>query len=174
MASTGIELETNERRSSRDAFHVTRTPEIPPVRQLLVGEDIHIVASIDACDVLSIAGHVEATLSGCKRLQIFKPGTFVGSARVEVAEISGAFKGKLTAVKLLVRATGKVSGDISYEQIELERGGEISGNAVASASRSQFINSEHFNEAMLAHAKRATLAAVGAEPAANKPGGDAD
>jgi hypothetical protein len=53
---------------------------------------------------------------------------FNGESTTEDADVQGSFDGKLVVRKrLLVRATGRVSGNISYGEIEIERGGKISG-----------------------------------------------
>ena len=45
------------------------------------------------------------------------------------ADISGKFEGELTATdKLIIRTSGRVSGKIRYNAIEIEPGGEISGD----------------------------------------------
>jgi cytoskeletal protein CcmA (bactofilin family) len=55
-------------------------------------------------------------------------GVFYGESTTEDADVQGCFEGKLVVRKrLLVRATGRVSGNISYGEIEIERGGKISG-----------------------------------------------
>ena len=54
---------------------------------------------------------------------------FKGLAEIDVAEISGRFEGDLTARELLlVRSTGKITGTIRFGRLEIERGGEITGN----------------------------------------------
>jgi cytoskeletal protein CcmA (bactofilin family) len=59
-------------------------------------------------------------------------GRFKGSATVEVADVSGRFDGELTVNgRLTVRATGKVLGKINYGQLEIERGGIVSGTIEA-------------------------------------------
>ena len=49
-------------------------------------------------------------------------------ASIEQAEVRGQFEGELVVSKrLLIRATGHVSGTITYGEIEIERGGRVSG-----------------------------------------------
>ena len=67
-------------------------------------------------------------------------GVFNGESTTEDADVQGSFDGKLVARKrLIIRATGRVSGNISYGEIEIERGGKISGeinqNAESAPSR---------------------------------------
>ena len=52
-----------------------------------------------------------------------------GDAEIETAEISGVFEGNLTVTnRLLIRSSGYVSGVIRYCSIEIEAGGQISGD----------------------------------------------
>jgi cytoskeletal protein CcmA (bactofilin family) len=84
---------------------------------------------INCCDRLVVEGTVEVSLHGCRELDIASTGLFKGSASIENAEVSGRFEGDLVASKrLLIRASGHVSGRVTYGQIEIERGGKISGS----------------------------------------------
>jgi cytoskeletal protein CcmA (bactofilin family) len=97
--------------------------------KLIVGPNIQLKGvEISNCDVLSVEGHVEATVSS-KALHIAQPGTFNGQADIEIAEIQGTFTGDLTVrKKLVIQATGKVSGKIRYGKLVIEEGGELSGD----------------------------------------------
>ena len=51
-----------------------------------------------------------------------------GAVEVEEAEIAGTIDGTLTArSNLIVRATGKVLGTAHYRRLQVEDGGQISG-----------------------------------------------
>src|SRR3569623_837983 len=97
-------------------------------KKLIVGRDISLTGEIRTCDTLVVEGRVEAVLQDCKNIEIMGPGEFKGAAEVDVADISGRFDGDLTArQRLIVRAGGKVLGKIRYGQLEIERGGVLSG-----------------------------------------------
>jgi cytoskeletal protein CcmA (bactofilin family) len=105
------------------------------MRQLSVGRDITLSGEITACEKLFIEGSVEANLTNCRHLQIAESGLFKGSTAIEEAEIRGRFEGDLTVRKrLLIKATGRVSGTIRYGQIEIECGGQISGSIQAQSA----------------------------------------
>ncbi|GAB2177847.1 bactofilin family protein [Dongia sp. agr-C8] len=100
----------------------------PEHKKLIVGRDISLNGEIRTCDTLVVEGRVEAVLQDCKNIEIMGPGEFKGAAEVDVADISGRFDGDLTArQRLIVRAGGKVLGKIRYGQLEIERGGVLSG-----------------------------------------------
>jgi cytoskeletal protein CcmA (bactofilin family) len=105
------------------------------VRKLTVGREITLSGEITSCDKLIIEGSVEANLNNCRDVEIAETGLFKGSASIEDAEIQGRFEGNLVVRKrLLIKASGRVSGTIRYGQIEIECGGQISGDIQAQAS----------------------------------------
>ncbi|MEK9661272.1 MAG: polymer-forming cytoskeletal protein [Rhodospirillaceae bacterium] len=101
--------------------------------RMTVGPEIRLKGEISNCDVLVVEGDVEATLES-KVVEVAAGGTFNGTATVESAEIHGDFDGTLTVSDLLrVHGTGRVSGKVRYGKIEVQAGGEVSGD-IASAS----------------------------------------
>jgi cytoskeletal protein CcmA (bactofilin family) len=96
---------------------------------LTVGRGIRLVAKLCECTELLVEGHLEAT-ARARELQVAKSGRFIGSAEVEYAEIHGHFEGSLTvSKKLYISATGSVSGTTRYQEIVIEAGGQVMGNA---------------------------------------------
>jgi cytoskeletal protein CcmA (bactofilin family) len=105
-------------------------PDAGEGRKLVVGRDIALAGQITACERLIVEGRVEATLADCRSIEITEPGLFKGSAEIDTADIAGRFEGDLTVRgRLIVRATGRIEGQIRYGQIEIEAGGEIAGDA---------------------------------------------
>lgn len=97
-------------------------------RVLTVGNDILLKGEIATCDRLVIEGRVEARLSEVHTVEIAECGSFKGTAEVEDAEISGVFEGDLVVRnRMVIYATGEVRGNISYGEIEIERGGRLMG-----------------------------------------------
>jgi cytoskeletal protein CcmA (bactofilin family) len=97
--------------------------------KLIVGPNIKLKGvEITDCDTLVVEGVVEATMDS-RVIQIAQHGTFKGKVGIDVAEIHGAFEGELTArERLIVHATGRVSGKIRYGRLVIEDGGHIDGN----------------------------------------------
>jgi cytoskeletal protein CcmA (bactofilin family) len=116
-------------------------PAAPPpaksetaTRKLVVGRGIVFSGEITSCDCLVVEGTVKANIAGCHEIDIAEGGLFTGSASVDTAEIRGRFEGALNVSgRLLVHASGKVAAEVRYHQIEIERGGEISGQIQAQA-----------------------------------------
>jgi cytoskeletal protein CcmA (bactofilin family) len=98
-------------------------------KTLVVGREISLSGQIAACDKLVVEGRVEAELDKCRQLEIAPTGFFKGSAEIDEAEISGRFEGSLTVNKRLrILARARIKGNLRYGQIEVEAGGEISGD----------------------------------------------
>lgn len=103
--------------------------------RLTFGAEIRLKDENEACDTLVVEGCIEAALES-RLLQIAESGTFSGSAVVEVAEISGSLTGTLTVSdRLIVRTTGKVGGTVQYRRLEVQDGGELSGDIRALGER---------------------------------------
>ncbi len=99
-------------------------------KRLIVGQGISLSGEIEACDRLIVEGSVQVTLKDTRAIEITETGKFTeGKASVEEAEISGVYEGELTVRnRLLIRSTGKVTGNVRYGELEIERGGRISGS----------------------------------------------
>jgi cytoskeletal protein CcmA (bactofilin family) len=97
-------------------------------RSLLVGREVLLSGEITACDRLLIDGSFEGNLSNCQDMIIGESGVFKGFGSTENADVRGRLDGALVVHKrLLIRASGHVSGRLTYGEIEIECGGRISG-----------------------------------------------
>jgi len=106
----------------------------PDPKTLIVGRDITLNGEISTCSRLVVEGKVEAALSDCNTMEIAESGLFKGAAEVQDADIRGRFEGKLNVRgRLFIRATGVVTGEVSYGQLEVECGGQVAGTVKASS-----------------------------------------
>ena len=103
--------------------------------KLTVGPNIKLKGvEITDCDTLVVEGLVEATMDS-RVIQIAEQGAFKGSAEIDIAEIHGTFEGNLTVrQKLVIHATGRVTGKIRYGKVVIEEGGQLSGDIECTAS----------------------------------------
>ena len=134
-ASGGKPARTTE---SPKAVEATREETAPEVTQsarndegskLIVGPNIKLKGSeITDCEILVVEGRVEASMNS-RDIRIAEGGVFSGKAEIDVAEVHGVFEGEITARKrLVIYATGKVSGTIRYGSMMIEEGGTLSGD----------------------------------------------
>ena len=106
----------------------TETRPDPASQKLTIVPGIHLKGEISNCDTLLVEGDIEAS-AVTRSIEISACGTFSGDAEIERADISGRFDGELTvADHLTIRSTGRVSGKIRYNSIEIEAGGQIAGD----------------------------------------------
>jgi cytoskeletal protein CcmA (bactofilin family) len=127
-------LDPPTRRGDGHGPPIIPTPKArdPEMRRLIVGREISLTGEITSCDRLIVEGSVEANLTNCREVEIADSGLLKGSASIEEADIRGRFEGTLTVRKrLFVRATGKIIGTVRYGQLEVECGGQISGDIQA-------------------------------------------
>jgi len=97
-------------------------------RKLIVGDGLSLSGEITSCDILVVAGKVEAKLTDGKLLEINESGQFRGSVEIENADIAGRYDGQLVVHgRLTVRSTGRISGMVKYGELEVSAGGQIIG-----------------------------------------------
>jgi cytoskeletal protein CcmA (bactofilin family) len=104
--------------------------------KLTVGPNIKLKGvEITDCDTLVVEGTVEATMDS-RVMHITELGAFKGSADIDFAEIHGQFHGDLTVrQKLVIYATGRVTGKIRYGKVIIEEGGQLMGDIQFGASK---------------------------------------
>ena len=104
--------------------------------RLIVGPHIKLKGlEITDCDTLLVEGSVEATMKS-RVIEIAEIGAFKGEAEIDTADIRGRFEGKLTVRhKLVIHATGRVTGTVRYGSLVIEEGGQLCGEVqVATAA----------------------------------------
>jgi cytoskeletal protein CcmA (bactofilin family) len=153
---TGNQAKTDSTRTTPSAYASSRTTDSPkpaesvkedPVAvstqagrndegsKLIVGPNIKLKGSeITDCEILVVEGRVEASMNS-RDIRIAEGGVFSGKAEIDVAEVRGVFDGEITARKrLVIYATGKVSGTIRYGSMMIEEGGTLSGDVARLSS----------------------------------------
>ncbi|MEO8713491.1 MAG: polymer-forming cytoskeletal protein [Acetobacteraceae bacterium] len=97
-------------------------------RMLVVGRGISVQGTVQDAERLVVEGTVEATMIHATELSISHGGMFKGEVEVEDAEVAGTFNGTLTArANLVIRATGRVLGQARCRRLQVEDGGQLSG-----------------------------------------------
>jgi len=100
----------------------------PKARRLVIGQGITMSGEIESCDLLIVEGTVEAALKGASVLEISESGMFYGTVEINEATIAGKFEGDLTVNgRLTIRATGSITGAVSYKELAAEAGATIDG-----------------------------------------------
>ncbi len=102
----------------------------PPAerRTMVIGRGISVHGTIQDAERLEVEGIVEAKMIHATELLIAQGGMFRGEVEVEEAEIAGTIDGTLTARNaLVVRSTGRVLGIARCRRLQVEDGGQITG-----------------------------------------------
>lgn len=103
-------------------------------RRLTVGRDITLNGDIASCDHLVVEGTVHAQSFQARRVDVLECGYFAGSAEVQDAVVAGRVEGKIKVHgRLIVKATGRVYGEIEYGTLEAEAGARIEGQLLVLA-----------------------------------------
>jgi cytoskeletal protein CcmA (bactofilin family) len=101
---------------------------------------VKLEGQITECNSLAVAGEVVAQVRA-NHLVIANGGSFVGTVEATTAEIAGRFEGKLhISEQLVIRKTGRVFGEITCKQLEVEIGAELRGTIAAEEGGEQTIN----------------------------------
>jgi cytoskeletal protein CcmA (bactofilin family) len=123
--------------TSRPSDMTRRLAEAPApridseLRKLTVGREISLQGEITNCDQLIVEGSVTANLT-CQEVTIMDSGVLKGAVEIGAVEVRGLFEGTLNVSgRLLIRSTGRVVGKVRYGQIEIENGGQVSGELEA-------------------------------------------
>ncbi len=104
-------------------------PAVPPspnAAMLVAGAGVSLKGNMQ-CDMLRVEGSIEGDVRA-RKLVISSGGVLMGTAEIEEAEVEGVFEGTLiVSGHLVVRSTGRLAGKFQYGEIEIERGGAITG-----------------------------------------------
>jgi cytoskeletal protein CcmA (bactofilin family) len=103
---------------------------------MTVGPGVRMEGAIRHFENLMILGSSEGELEG-ENLTIGEGGWLKGTATIRNMEVVGHFQGTAdVAGHVLLRSSGSVEGTISYTSIEIENGGQISGEMRPTNKRS--------------------------------------
>ena len=112
---------------------------------LTVGGNISLKGKVSGCAMLYVEGDADVKVNDCGALVVSETGRFHGKARVESAEIAGLMTGDVVCTgRLILRATGRISGRIRYGELEIETGGALGGNIAALPAKDRTGAGEEF------------------------------
>ena len=103
---------------------------------IVIGAGVELKGDMVVPGSATVNGKFEGKLKA-KNLIVGPTGRLSGQISVETAEVRGTIEENLTVEsKLILRASGNISGSISYSKIMVEEGGVISGTIDKIASQS--------------------------------------
>lgn len=92
----------------------------------VLGPDMIVTGNVTATADLHIDGRVEGDVH-CGTLAQGAESQIFGSVTAEAARIAGAIEGGVRVKQLTVERTARITGDVEYENITIENGGNIDG-----------------------------------------------
>lgn len=94
---------------------------------LMVGEGVNIVGNISVQGAVHVYGNLNGEIIA-QEIFIGETGKVNGEIKVGFADIRGEVTNSIYVKEtLIVRSTGKISGTITYQSLEIEHGGIIDG-----------------------------------------------
>jgi cytoskeletal protein CcmA (bactofilin family) len=119
------------------------TDKKPDPKVAYIGEGVIFKGELSAPELVVIDGSVEGEVSArCVRVGV--SGSLKGTVTVTDADIQGTVSDKLEVKQLLiVRATGRVDANISYGQLQIEKGAVLTGELSSTDVRSK---GEHISQ----------------------------
>jgi cytoskeletal protein CcmA (bactofilin family) len=97
-------------------------------RIVTIGDSVVLKGDISDCDRVEVSGQFEGTIKSGS-IQISERGSVKGTLECEVLSIAGNVEGKVTSTNTLeIKAAGKLTGEILYEELIVTSGGTISGS----------------------------------------------
>lgn len=96
-----------------------------------IGAGVTLKGEISAPDIIIVDGAIEGDVSA-RFVQVGQGGVIRGTVRATEADVSGWISDQIEVKQLLVvRATGRVQGKVTYGEIELARGAVVAGDLTA-------------------------------------------
>ena len=92
----------------------------------VIGSDVEITGDIRATVDLHIDGRVQGDVT-CASLVQGQGSVIDGAIQADQARVAGTVEGTLTVKALIVEATARIKGDVSYESLSMAVGAEIDG-----------------------------------------------
>jgi cytoskeletal protein CcmA (bactofilin family) len=97
-------------------------------KSIFIGNGVVFKGSIKAPNQAIISGTVEGELDA-KDVMVGASGVVTGTTTADSIDVKGQMNETIVSRDVLVvRSTGSVKGDVTYGEIEIERGGQVKGN----------------------------------------------
>ena len=118
----------NSNRAARDGAAMPQVPPQQGKRGLfsVFGSDVSIVGNVKASADLHIDGNVEGDVE-CGSLAQGADSRILGNVTADIARLAGTVEGAVRVRQLTIERTARITGDVEYETITIENGGNIDG-----------------------------------------------
>ncbi len=91
-----------------------------------VGADVVIAGNVGGKGNLHIDGRVDGDV-GCASVTVGQGGVIKGNVTADEARIAGTIEGTVAAKSLVIDASARITGDLSYDSVSIETGAIVEG-----------------------------------------------
>ncbi len=98
-------------------------------RQAVLGSGAKFSGKITNAKSIEINGFVEADLA-TEKVTIGSTGKFSGAVKSDLVVIAGEYEGKMKADSIWLTETSRISGEIHYKSLQMDRGAALNCRVV--------------------------------------------
>ncbi len=98
-------------------------------RQAVLGSGAKFSGKITNAKSIEINGFVEADLA-TEKVTIGTTGKFTGAVKSDLVVIAGEYEGKMKADSIWLTETSRISGEIHYKSLQMDRGAALNCRVV--------------------------------------------
>ena len=114
-------------------------------KQAVLGSGARFTGKISNAKSIEINGYVEADLT-TEKVTIGSTGKFLGKVDSELVVIAGEYEGKMKADSVWLTETSRISGEVHYKSLQMDRGAALNCRVVHNWNESDAEKSEEINE----------------------------
>jgi cytoskeletal protein CcmA (bactofilin family) len=92
----------------------------------ILGADVVITGNVSASVDLHIDGKIQGDLK-CANLVQGEASEIKGSVVADTAKLAGTIDGSIEAKTLVIHASARITGDVTYESVTIEQGAHVDG-----------------------------------------------
>ena len=92
----------------------------------VLGSDVVITGNVSASVDLQVDGKIEGDLK-CANLVQGEASEIKGAVTADTAKLAGLVDGSIEAKTLIIHASARITGDVAYENLTIENGGQVDG-----------------------------------------------
>ncbi len=92
----------------------------------VLAADVIVTGNIAASLDLHLDGRVEGDIQ-CASLVQGRDSVIRGAVTAEIARLAGTVEGSISARDLVIQASARISGDVTYETLTIEQGSQVDG-----------------------------------------------
>ena len=114
-------------------------------KQAVLGSGARFTGKISNAKSIEINGYVEADLT-TEKVTIGSTGKFLGKVDSELVVIAGEYEGKMKADSVWLTETSRISGEVHYKSLQMDRGAALNCRVVHNWNESDADKSEEISE----------------------------